>query len=353
MKKYCVFFAALTCAVCSSLPAKEPGSDFSFEKFTSQYTTLNTIAGKGEYSEKDINGWKPEYEGKPAVDAELSRPHNAISDSKGNIYIADKDAHAVRVIRPSGIIETVAGTNTSGFNGDGVATQSRLSYPNGIFVTRNDVLFILDLGNDRVRRLNADGTLTTVFIDPQGIETGRGLWVSNDEKVIYYSSKHDLKKWTPAAGVEILASGFKGLGNIAMSPDKRLFVTDRDGSLVYSVDRYGNKIIEAGNGKKDGGGPGFKATETGLDQVRGIWFHPRDGYFLVTHKGGQVWFVDQRGIIHLFLDGGKDGQHAGDGERFLSKGKKISEPRAISADNQGNVIITENDAGYIRMIKHQ
>ena len=353
MKKSCFSLFTLLALVYFPQFANAQETDFSFQQFTLQYSTLHTIAGTGKYPKKYVNGWKADYEGKPAINAELSRPHHAISDSKGNIYIADKDAHAIRVIRPSGIIETVAGTNSEGFSGDGIATQSQLSYPNGIFVTKHDALFILDLGNDKVRKLNTDGSLTTVFTDPEGIETGRGLWVSDDEKVIYYSSKHELKQWSYDSGIKVIATGFEALGNIAMSPDKRLFVTDREAHFVYAIDAQGNKLIQAGNGKKQGGGSGYKAIETGLDQVRGIWFHPKGGYFVVTHKGGQVWFVDYQGIIHLFLDGGRRNQHSGDGKHFLMDGKKISEPRAISIDHQGNIIITEHDAGFIRMIRHK
>ena len=68
---------------------------------------------------------------------------------------------------------------------------------------------------------------------------------------------------------------------------------------------------------------------------------------------GQIWFVDPTGLIHLFLNGGKSGQHTGDGHSFFSESKKISEPRAVSIDHDGNIIITEHDAGFIRIIKHK
>ena len=268
--------------------SKEATLFFSFENFVSQYSTIHTIAGKGDYSKKYINGWRTEYEKDVATNAELSRPHHAIRDSMGNIYVADKDAHAIRAIRPNGIIETIAGTNVKGFNGDGVAKRTQLSYPNGIFITSRNVLFILDLGNSKIRKLHKDGTISTIFTDPNGIKTGRGLWVSDDEKVIYYSSRHQLKRWTQSKGIEVVAIGFEELGNIAMSPNNVIFVTDRDAHLVYSLDQFGNTKIEAGNGKTYGGATGSHANTVGLNEVRGIWFHPNGGYFLATHKGGQI-----------------------------------------------------------------
>ena len=90
-----------------------------FEKIVQQYDILSTIAGLGGIDDKGVNGWKSEYEGGDALKAELSRPHFAMADINGIIYIADKDAQAIRKITTDGKIHTVAGTGVSGFDGDG------------------------------------------------------------------------------------------------------------------------------------------------------------------------------------------------------------------------------------------
>jgi DNA-binding beta-propeller fold protein YncE len=167
-----------------------------FEEFCAQYDLLTTIAGTGKIGGKGVNGWKPEYEGGSAPAAELSRPHFAMADSAGNIFIADKDAHAIRKISPDGIITTVAGTNVAGDNGDGPGTEHQLSSPNGLWVTAEGTVYILDLGNNKIRRLDSNGNLVTLFTDPDGISIGRGIWVSPDETEIYYASGTRVKKWT-------------------------------------------------------------------------------------------------------------------------------------------------------------
>ena len=128
-------------------------------------------------------------------------------------------------------------------------------------------------------------------------------------------------------------------------------MTDRGADLVYRIVNDTTKIIIAGNGLASGGGNGFPATETGLDGVRGIWFMEDQSYLLATHEGSQIWYVDPYGIINLLLNG-KDGDeyHSGDGEHFLTPGYKISEARGVSVDYDGNIIITENDFGFIRKI---
>ncbi len=325
-----------------------------FEEFCSKYDILSTIAGKGDISDGGINGWLAEYEGGSALAAELSRPHFAMADKAGNVYIADKDAHAIRKVCTCGLITTIAGTGVAGDNGDGPATECRLNSPNGLWVVENGTVYILDLGNNYIRKRTADGNLVTVFKDSAGIAIGRGLWVSPGEDLIYYASNSKVKKWTAAGGVVDYSTGYGSLGAVVVDPSGHLVVTDRGGNRVYRVYEDGSKEVIAGNGSSSGGGDGFNATETGIHGVRGVWFLKDQSYLLATHEGSQIWYVDTLGIIHLFLDGMEgDEYHSGDGEHFQTPGYKISEARGISIDYQGNILIIENDAGYIRKIRHK
>jgi hypothetical protein len=322
-----------------------------FEEFAAKYDILTTIAGRGEMDEGGDGEWLDSYEGGPAIEAELARPHFAMADSSGNVYIADKESHAIRMVSPGGIITTVAGTNIAGYNGDGVAGECQLNSPNGIWVKADGTFFILDLGNNKIRKVDINGNLTTIVDDPAGISLGRGLWVSEDEELIYYVSGTRVKRWTKEGGIVDYASGFSSPGHIIVDPIDQLVVTDRGADLVYCIVNDTTKIIIAGNGQATGGGNGFPATETGLDGVRGIWFMEDQSYLLATHEGSQIWYVDPSGIINLLLDGKSgDEYHSGDGEHFQTPGYKISEPRGISVDYEGNILITENDLGFIRKI---
>ncbi|UCH15169.1 MAG: hypothetical protein JSV22_04175, partial [Bacteroidales bacterium] len=235
-----------------------------FEEFCLKYDILSTIAGKGDIQEKGVNGWIAGYEGGSALAAELSRPHFAMADGAGNIYIADKDAHAIRKVCPCGSITTVAGTGVAGDNGDGPATQCQLSSPNGIWVMEDGTLYILDLGNSYIRKVDTDGNLTTVFKDSSGISIGRGLWVSQSEDLIYYASSSRVKRWTPAGGVIEYSAGYSSLGAVVVDPSGYLVVTDRGGNRVYRVYEDGSRDTIAGNGSSSGGGDGSVATETGI-----------------------------------------------------------------------------------------
>jgi sugar lactone lactonase YvrE len=333
--------------VALDLPPTEEG----FRNLCAAYGPLQTVAGKGEFSADGYNGWLPDFEGGAATSAELSRPHMAMADSQGNIFIADKDGHAIRKVLPSGQIVTVAGTNVAGDDGDspGLGIQRRLASPNGLWVRADGTVYILDLDNSKVRRLDTSGVMTTLFKVGSGIDGGRGLWVKDDESLVYFSSGNSVRKWTPDNGVKTVANGFADLGNLVVDPAGNLVVTDRGANRVYRVSKGGNKTPIAGNGDLTGGGDGFPALETGLAGVRGVWFLPHGAYLLATHEGSQVWYVDTAGTIRLLVDGSR-GAHDGDNDYFRTPGLKVSEVRAVTVDYQGRIIITENDAGFIRTI---
>ena len=291
-------------------------------------------------------------EGGSALNAELTRPHMAMSDIFGNIYIADKDAHGVRRVSPDGVITTVAGTDVAGFSGDGVGVTSQLNSPNGIYTFPDGTTYITDLSNGRIRRLGTDGQLTTVIQDSEGIVSGRGLWVSADESTIFYSSGTRVRKWTADTGLSTYADGFASLGNLAIDPlDGMLVTSDRFGHRIEKVMSDGSKFTLAGNGTTSGGGSGLAATETGLNEVRGVFFDTTGGFYAATHRDSDVWYVGTDGLIHLLIPGHRnDATHAGDGFPLTTPGDKISEPRAVALGPNRDLLVTENDRGFIRYV---
>lgn len=332
-------------------PDDQPPATSQAQRVLAGWSTLSTIAGEGREGDKAVNNWEPQDEGAVATQVDLSRPHIAMADLAGNVYIADKDAHGVRMVRPDGTIVTVAGTSVAGDGADGPAASQALSSPNGLWVQPDGTLYIWDLGNLKVRKVSG-GQMTTLFEVPSG-GAGRGLWVSPDETQAYVSAGTTLYVWDKDTGVRILANGFSSLANVHVGPKGQLGVADREGSRVWLVDRQsGEKTPYAGDGSIDDAEAGARALESGLHQVRGLWFHPEGGALVATHKGGKVWYIDDAGVLHLVLDGDTDRDtHGGDSERFDTPGKKISEPRAVTMTPSGALLVTENDRGFIRLVE--
>jgi sugar lactone lactonase YvrE len=102
-------------------------------------------------------------DGGPALKAQLNVPAALALDAKGNLYVGDFHNHVVRKMTVDGIISTVAGTGTRGFNGDDrSATSAQLNEPGGLGVLPDGSLVIADGVNVRVRRVATDGTIATI-----------------------------------------------------------------------------------------------------------------------------------------------------------------------------------------------
>jgi hypothetical protein len=325
-----------------------------FGDLTRCYGRLSTIAGSGLGSVDGVNYWQSAYEGGFATNAALSRPHFAMADSVGNVFIIDKNSHALLKLTPDGRIHTAAGTHESsnGTDSPALATTVGLSFPNGLWVGGDDSVYILDTGNGKVRWLNPNGVLTTLFTDTNGISGGRGLWVKDDHTLAYFVNGNDVKRWAPGAKIKsVNDSNFIDPGNFIVNADGSLVVTDRGDNRVYLLQTSGSRRVLYGNGSSDPVVDNTPALASGLYGVRGVWSMPIGGHLLSTHEGSQVLYVDAAGLLHIFVQGNTGGFHTGDGQWFYSSDYKVSEVRSVTMDSHGNVFIVENDAGYVRKIE--
>ncbi|HTH47762.1 MAG TPA: hypothetical protein VMB21_09650 [Candidatus Limnocylindria bacterium] len=324
-----------------------------------------------------INFWTSAQEGAPAKTASFSNPHIAAADAYGNTYIADKASHAILKITPDGLVHTFAGTHEAGFNGDGPApaTSLQIFSPNGLYVFPDGTVYLLDPGNHRIRRVDTHGVMTTIVNDPEPkwYPSGRALWVSPDESLIYYTHEYapvppsiiadgaTVKQWTKARGIETVCSkdvGFRNPANLAVNPvDGKLYVTDRaeedttkQACGLFRIDGPDLRVRITGNSSQPKAATGQTALASFIDQPRGIAFLPTGAYFLCGHKDGNVWYVDTAGVLHLYIQGsGKndtflitDGRHPP-----LTTGNVISQPRAVTLAPNGNLLLVSNDSGYL------
>src|SRR3989442_9608915 len=118
---------------------------------------ISLLAGTGT---KGYSG-----DGGPATAAQLNTPHELRFDSKGNIYIAERDNHTIRFIdMKSKTISTVAGTGERGFSGDGGPShKAQLAQPHSIQLDRAGNVYICDIMNNRVRKIDPKTRVITTF----------------------------------------------------------------------------------------------------------------------------------------------------------------------------------------------
>ena len=135
---------------------------------------ITTVAGNGENA---FSG-----DGGPATSAQLASPEGVAVDGAGNVFIADYANDRIRRVSADGIITTTAGSGTpgpypgnSGFSGDGgPATSAQLTFPSGVAMDRAGNLLIADYGNNRIRKVTPDGIITTIAGDGTGGYSGDG-----------------------------------------------------------------------------------------------------------------------------------------------------------------------------------
>jgi hypothetical protein len=121
----------------------------------SELGVIETVAGTGVGAYGGDGG--------QATAADLNNPTDAVELGDGEILIADRGNNRIRKVSPGGVIETVAGTGLSGFSGDGgPATSAEIDDPSDISALEDCAFLFVDEANERIRRVDADGTISTV-----------------------------------------------------------------------------------------------------------------------------------------------------------------------------------------------
>ena len=326
-----------------------------YEALLKSYGNVSSVAGLVGGGTNGVCDWLPAMEGAPATNVDLSTPHTAMADRYGNIFIADKDAYAVRKVTPDGIIHTFAGTLVPGFGSNNVATQCAMSTPNGLYVFPDGTTYIIDSGNQSICVVDPISNRLTVVCVDTNMNGGRGLWVSGDRQTIYYGSMKKLMRWTSNGTITNIVGGFTKIGNIAVDPRDppgHIIVTDIDDRRVFRVHDDGTKELFAGDGGKTNDLiDGVSATNISIYGPRGICFEPNGGCYVSTQDDGDLWYIDTQGIIHRMINGSKTNLvPSGEGKPVTDPSVTTGEGRGVTLAPNGDLIITETDNGFVRKI---
>lgn len=260
-------------------------------------------------------------DGGPATSATLNFPFSVAVDGAGNVFIADTYNHVVRKVNPAGIITTFAGS-WYGYGGDGgPATSARLANPVGLAVDGAGNLFIADLSNHRVRKVDTAGIITTA--------AGTGLpGYSGD-------------------GGPATSARMEGPWGVAVGDDENLFIADHDLHRVRKVDSAGIISTVAGNGSYGYGGDGGPAISASLRNPVDVAVDGAGNLFIADLRNQRIRKVDSAGIITTMAGSGSYG-HDGDGGPATSA--RLAFPSGVAVDGAGNVLIADRGNSYIRKV---
>jgi serine/threonine-protein kinase len=218
-----------------------------------------TVAGTADY------GY--EGDGKPALEALLSVPFGVLPDASGGFYISDVDANVVRYVDPEGIIHTAVGTGVAGYTGDGgAATAAQVSGPSRLQFGPDGALYFCEVRNHVVRRVSPDGIISTFAGTGQRGYSGDG----EPATAAQLDSPYDLR-FAPNGDLYVADAGNNVVRRIdANGVITTVVGSGEPGFAGDGRDRLGCEMKRPSSVVFDGSGALWIA-DTGNHRVRRVW----------------------------------------------------------------------------------
>jgi hypothetical protein len=261
--------------------------------------------------------------GGPATNARIYHPNQITLDGAGNVYIAETDNHVVRMINPAGIISLVAGNHTLGYSGDGgPATAAQLNAPIAVRFDNAGNMYIPTMGDNRIRKVDAAGNITTV--------AGSGVSGFSGDGGTADTAKFD------------------GPFCLAFDAHGDMFVADLYNNRIRKIDMTTNIVSTvAGTGAGAYTGDGGPATAATIYNPIDLAFDKAGNMYIAEITSSVIRKIDTAGVITTITGNGIAG-YTGDGGP--ASAAMLRYPYALCLDTADNVYISDNGNSCIRRI---
>jgi RHS repeat-associated protein len=275
---------------------------------------ITTVAGNGTAG---FGG-----DGNLATEAVFNNPHDISVAADGSLYISDRGNNRIRRIDPKGIVSTVAGNGAKGFSGDGgMATEASLDSPVGIAVAADSSLYIVDYYNGRVRRVGLDGIITTV--------AGNGT------------------KGFSGDGGPAIQAALNWPTGIAVAADGSLYIADRYNSRIRRVGPDGIITTIAGNGTAGFSGDGGQANKAMLYYPQRIVFGADNSLYFSDAANYRIRRIGWDGVISTVAG---NGAIVSSGDGGPATQASFNWPTGIAISANGSLYFSDYNNHRIRQI---
>ncbi len=267
-----------------------------------------------------------------ATEVDLRAPLGITLDAEGNLYVGGGNGNpapdfgvgnsmVVKVDR-SGQVTTVAGTGEPGFSGDGgPATKAQLNVVGGLAFDRAGSLYIADMFNNRIRKVDPSGVITTV--------AGTG------------------KAGFSGDGGPAVEAQFNGPGGIAVDTAGNVYIAEAGSHRIRRIDPAGIIETVAGGGKKGVVGEGGPATEAGLLWPADVWVDAEGNLYIADSGSARVRKVDPAGVITTVAGIGVK-SFSGDGGPAIEAA--LNQPLGVTLGTDGALYIAEFESALVRRV---
>ena len=322
-------------------------------------TLVSTFAGSGIMGSVDGNG----------TSASFNLPTVVTLDSFGNVFVVDRSNHKIRKITPAGDISTFAGSGSIG-SADGIGTAASFKYPDGAVFDSHNALFVSDQSNHKIRKITPDGTVST-FAGTGMIGSADGLGIlasfyypagmavdASDNLYVADYGNNKIRKITPNgsvttfAGTGVIGSAdgtsltaqFNGATGVCVDPAGNVFVADYYNNKIRKINVLGDVTTIAGSGAI-GSADGI-ATNASFHYPAIVALDLNNNLFITDEENHKIRKITPDGMVSTYAGTGIAG--ATDGVATVAQ---FNLATGVAVDHSNNVFVCDYGNNKIRKIK--
>jgi trimeric autotransporter adhesin len=254
----------------------------------------------------------------------VNAPHGVVAEPGGVIYFADSGNNRIRKYQPGGNVETWAGNGNASYFGDnGPATKAAVNQPYGVALDAAGNLYIADTLDNAVRKVSADGTITTIagFGSPGFAGDG-------------------------GPAIQAKLNGPRG---VAVDTAGNVYVADSGNHRVRRIDSTGTIVTIAGNGNTDFAPGDSAGTSSTLSDPRGVAVDRNGNVYIADTGHNRIRKVFPSGAITTIAGAAGTCCYSGDGGPAILA--ELNQPMGLSLDSAGNLYVADAGNNAIRVLR--